>query len=585
MPNEKKKQIEKDISDLKKNIDKTEQDIEQSESGQIEARPIQENNDLENKDSDHRKERHIDDSEELDLKNNADNSTSDSVDQENKDSTKSLNNENNSSNKGIRNRENYKKAKEPSKNINKSENSNKKKSLDFEEQLKEKAAREANESKVGKAVNTTVKLKKAAASLASFTATAFKVIIDPITLGLVVIFIIGVAIYSASMSLGTNDYNIMCDVSGTGVVVIDSDADSFTRQSAIASWLTSNTFAGLGNQPMTKEQAAGVIGNMIQESYQANPKAMQGNPEMTEWETCDNDCVLDTYKSQSNKGIGIVQWDGGRRVGLVNFAKEQGTQWHELNTQLKFLKKELDGRKGKDLSLGGFTRTTRSIADYTTIWDEKFEVSDLKSTDKRIAYAESFASKYSGGRGLATNCIGGIGVDTSNLVKLAIESAWPNAQSSNSYGRCSTYKNCGSEFAMPAYIRAKKIAEDSTGADNSPGLLASCDRYVATMYRATGKDPEFPWGNVAIQMDYMENSPKWEKVSCQNRVPGDVVARKGHIMLYLGIVNGVDSTGSASIARVLSTDTARTGAIYGMKCKGDLFFADSDLAQGYRLVK
>ena len=56
-----------------------------------------------------------------------------------------------------------------------------------------------------------------------------------------------------------------------------------------------------------------------------------------------------------------------------------------------------------------------------------------------------------------------------------------------------------------------------------PGVLASCDRFVATILRATGADPTYPWGAVANQLDYMQSSPKWEMVSCQDRLPGDVL--------------------------------------------------------------
>lgn len=443
--------------------------------------------------------------------------------------------------------------------------------------------------KVAKGANTIAEIGQKAANFVNKVAATsgflFKIITSPITWITVLVIIVIMLISSGVSVLGGNDYNVLCGTDGVGVVSLSEDSDDFTRQSAIVAWLTSTRFFHFGNSPMNREQAIGVMGNFIQESYQANNKAFQGDHSMTKWQECDNECILDTYKKESNQGIGIAQWDGSRRQEYVEFAIEEKQPWHDLNTQLKFLKKELDGSKGLALKKGGFTESTNSLADYTRLWDEIFEMSDLKSTDKRIAYAEEFASKYTGGTGLAMNCIGGSGVDTSNLVQLAINSAWPWAEYKSSYGSCSTYTNCGSMFAMPSYITAKKIAEETTIVDNSPGLLASCDRYVATMYKATGKDPNFPWGNVASQMNYMESSPDWEKVSCQARQPGDVLAREGHIMLYLGMVNGVDSLGSASIARNLKNDTARSGAISGTYCVGDLFHADGSLAQGYRKVR
>lgn len=417
--------------------------------------------------------------------------------------------------------------------------------------------------------------------------------VNPITWGAILLIIIVMAFNSGASIIGKNDYNIMCESNGVGSVEISDDADAFTRQSAIAAWLTSTPFDKLGGKPMSREQAMGVIGNISQESYQGNPKTIQNDHAQTKWKTCDNNCVL-AWGTEGGRAIGIIQWDTLRRVDLVNFAKSEGTQWYDLNTQLKFLKGELDGWEGDNLLKGGFADLTHSIEEYVSIWNKKFERSKLSGTEEgdrpRIKYALDFAAKYTDGSGMAMNCIGG-SVNTSNVVQLAISVAYSRqeALAGLGFGSCSSIANCGQTFSKEEYKQANLIAYEKTGPDPSPGTLASCDRFVATMMRATGVDENFPWGSTANQKQYLDSSPDWQKISCADRQPGDVLMWRpgaggtyGHVMLYIGIVDGKDSIASASIA--LGRD-GRSAQIRNISCRGELFNADGVNSQGYRKVK
>lgn len=435
------------------------------------------------------------------------------------------------------------------------------------------------------------KLSRGLNALSNGLLFVLKIILNPIFWILVAATIVIILISSVLLIVGQNDYNVLCGPDGVGSVMLASDADDFTRQSGIVSWLTSTPFEQFGNKPMTREQAIGVMGNLIQESYGANPYTIQGDSSMTSWQTCDNNCVLG-WGSVGGKAIGIIQWDSGRRVNLVNFAIEQGTQWHDLNTQLKFLKKELDTGEGRKLVNGGFLNSSNSIEDSAYLWNKLFERSaDSRNRNsalnqKREGYAREFAGKYTGGGtiaggGLSSNCIGGMNVDTTNLVQLAIESAWPSREQSR-ISRCSTLVNCGKDAATPAYIQAKQVAEQNGGADGFQGLFASCDRFVATMLKATGTDVNFPWGGTSLQGEYLKNpSNGWQEIDCQNRQPGDVLWRDGHIMLYVGMVNGQDSLASASIG---THPGGRVGAIGKVYCSGRKFHADGSLSTGYRRV-
>lgn len=74
-----------------------------------------------------------------------------------------------------------------------------------------------------------------------------------------------------------------------------------------------------GNKPLTPVQGW-LMGNAGAESGM-NPKRVQGDKEYNE------------STAKSNVGgyaIGLWQWDGGRRPGLLKFADEKGETWYDL---------------------------------------------------------------------------------------------------------------------------------------------------------------------------------------------------------------------------------------------------------------
>ncbi len=75
----------------------------------------------------------------------------------------------------------------------------------------------------------------------------------------------------------------------------------------------------LKNAGYTDIQAAGIIGNLYQESGLKSNKIEYGTKE----------------------GIGIVQWSFGRKQQLKDYCSSQGKEWTDLNCQLDFLVKEL----------------------------------------------------------------------------------------------------------------------------------------------------------------------------------------------------------------------------------------------------
>lgn len=466
-------------------------------------------------------------------------------------------------------------------------------SLEDAEALKDRILSKApNPIRDSKTIEMAKSVKDKSLAIGKAFTLIVKTLINPFFWVGIGIFILISAILSTTSVVGKNDYNEICDTEGFGGVNISSDADDFTRQSAIASWLASTPFEVNGGQPMNREQVSAIMGNLIHESAGANPKQIQGERGGAKlWETCDNDCILSW--GGSGKAIGIAQWMGGRRMNLANLAKSEGKQWYELDVQLKLLQQEFNGTSESDAGYrkGVMERSgwndTQTLEDYTYIFQRKFEgameARDSREHQLRETAAKEFHSKFSGSggasSGLASNCIGGglINIDASNVANLAIQAAWPTRDQGNFSPTCGGNPGCGKAQAKPEYLEIRKMAVEQTGGGGVNELYASCDMFVATVVRASGLDTEYPWTNSDSQINHMRNSPNWQEISCQDRQPGDVIWTKGHIMMYVGDVNGKDSIASASLGH-------RVGTISGTSCNGTKFNGDGRVAQGWRKV-
>lgn len=157
--------------------------------------------------------------------------------------------------------------------------------------------------------------------------------------------------------------------------VDDSDNTSSTEQD-----LSSNThvafnyFVGKG---LTKRQAAGIVGNLLQESSM-NPSAVQygGGP-----------------------GRGIAQWSVGGRWNTTHHdnvtwyaAQHKLSRW-ALNTQLAFTWYELHTVGGYGLTA---LRKTTTIRNATITFERDFEKCGTCDQAKRIAYATQVYNAFAG---------------------------------------------------------------------------------------------------------------------------------------------------------------------------------------------
>jgi hypothetical protein len=158
---------------------------------------------------------------------------------------------------------------------------------------------------------------------------------------------------------------------GTGDTGSSEAALSNSQESAF------NFFVSKG---LTKIQAAGIVGNLMQESS-VIPTAVEygGGP-----------------------GRGIAQWSVGGRWdhdyhdNVTWYASAHGLSRWALTTQLDFIWYELETFGGYGLSeLRGSTNVTSA----TVVFQDRFEGCGQCDENNRIAYAEQVLSSYGGGGG------------------------------------------------------------------------------------------------------------------------------------------------------------------------------------------
>ena len=99
--------------------------------------------------------------------------------------------------------------------------------------------------------------------------------------------------------------------------------------------------------------------------------------------------------------------------------------------------------------------------------------------------------------------------------------------------------------AMPKY----------NGTDATYPQITDCGRFVSTVMRASGADPEFPPVGVGKLTSYMNNSPKYQSlgtVAFADLRPGDIMAIPAHVILFTGEVNGYMAADASLTERVPS---------------------------------
>lgn len=294
------------------------------------------------------------------------------------------------------------------------------------------------------------------------------------------------------------------------------------------------------SQGLSPEQAAGVVGNIAQES--------KGDPTIVEGGNHTED------PSGVSGGWGIIQWTPGSKV--LGIAKQAGITGDisKLETQLQVVWWHMTTQT--PTGVANFIEQYKTVTDVraaTDLYEKKMEAAGIPNMANRYAAAELALSTYGKGSSTTTssgkNCGGG--AVAGSAIETAKNYAWPK------------YEKLKKE-KKPEYEAAIQKAKSEGGfvGDSCYGGGVDCGAFVTRVMQDSGADPEYnpEKNNTSAQLNYAMNSPKYEKVDPGDVKPGDIAIRPGHTYLYIGEVEGFET----QVASASQCDHAPMSAYEGV---------------------
>ena len=127
-----------------------------------------------------------------------------------------------------------------------------------------------------------------------------------------------------------------------------------------------------GREGIDAVHAAAIVGNYMLESG--------GNT------------TIDPNITNSIGAFGIAQWLGGRKTGLINFARERGKQPNDLQIQLEYTIFEVT-QTGEKAGFQRFLKTT-TVKDAAISWENNFERSGSAGIPQRVNNSEKVFQQY-----------------------------------------------------------------------------------------------------------------------------------------------------------------------------------------------
>lgn len=274
---------------------------------------------------------------------------------------------------------------------------------------------------------------------------------------------------------------------------------------------------------LTDFQAAGVVGNISRESG-GYPDRVQGkSPEQG---------VKDP--SGISVGWGLIQWTPGSKV--IGIAKQAGITGpiYSLATQLDIIWWHMNNTTPTGVrNFINEYKTTSSVEQATTLYEEKMEAAGVPALPDRIAAAKlamAYPKMGAAGGGTVNPCDDGStsGAAAGNAVQTAINYAWPQ------------YHAPPYTTLKPSYAKAVKAAQDAgkyVGGGIHPGV--DCGGFVTRVMQDSGVDPEYnkAKGGTDTQLAYAISSGKYTELhpkSTADMKPGDIAINGEHTYMYVG---------------------------------------------------
>lgn len=306
-----------------------------------------------------------------------------------------------------------------------------------------------------------------------------------------------------------------------------------------------------GQGGLSPEQAAGVMGNLAQESGY-NPNSIEGN----------------------SVGFGIIQWSFGRRDALETAAKSAGIAASDLGFQLKYMTQEAESTQLIDFhnlfsafgvsssdNVWDALKKQTTIEKATTFWHDSFERSNDYNTHGNIQHRIDFANdaykKFKGSLPAGSSNLTDGAIQAAcnfaggDLTQTLLAYAWPT-YSPNNY-------ETPTPGPKPAYLEvATKLTKEGKWVGGGmreigiPGI--DCGGFVSVLLTQSGFEPDYNFGldesRGASNQEYGQlpwAKRHWKFLGNGGRInpsdlrPGDVAYSNGHTFVYVGQVNGFGS--------------------------------------------
>lgn len=332
------------------------------------------------------------------------------------------------------------------------------------------------------------------------------------------------------VTVGQNNYETTCGAFSAPQFTTTSVSDEKARGRLIMGHFV--------NDGMTAEQASQLAAYIMQSSKGDSKNELKDSD-------CNNNCIISSNKS----GIGLIPFSNADLKALGEFAKKGNADWRDSSTQLRFISNKIKNSKNAK----NF-KEDPSLSNIDKILGVSFNgnKSKLKSSAKDLnkTYKNEGTECQAIGLGERKNhwsptskgpdSTGAANVNMSSLVDFA----WSYASDT----KIQTFGAFKSSNPYPPAVSAMRLAHQVTP-DPAGDILASCDRGVAIAMVATKTDPKYPYGAVEEQYRYMKSNSKYQKVSCGERKPGDIMiwwyegqsnSRASHTTLYVGQRPGKD---------------------------------------------